>query len=57
MIKIIEIIIAIESIVSFMSFLFGGQCSTDKILSAPALLYIFKVLFPVWAGINYSVSN
>ena len=39
---------------SCMSFLFGGQCSTDKIHSI--LVYILRVLFPVWAGINNSVS-
>ena len=51
MIRICKII---KSILSFMSFLFGGPGSTDKILSV--LVYIFIVLYPVWAGINHSVS-
>ena len=60
MIKIMEIlkwlkkIKIIKSIMSCMSFLFEGQWSTDKILSL--LVYILIVLFPVWAGINNSVS-
>ena len=53
MIKIIKIFKIIK-IMSGMSSLFGGQWSTNKILSV--LVYIFIVLFPVWAGINNSVS-
>ena len=53
-IEIIKITKIIKSIMSCMSFPFGGQWSTDKILSV--LVYIFIVLFPVWAGINNSVS-
>ena len=51
--KITKMIKIIKSNMSCMSFFFGGQWSTDKILSA--LGYIFKVLFPVCAGINHSV--
>ena len=40
---------------SCMSFLFRGQRSTKKILSI--IVYISVVLFPVWAGINNSVSK
>ena len=32
-----------------MSFLFGGQISTDKLILQ--LVYVFIVPFPVWAGI------
>ena len=37
-----------------MSFLFGGQLSTEKIILQ--FLYIFIVLFTVWAGINFDSS-
>ena len=33
-----------------MSFLFGGQLSTDKLISQ--FVYIFIVPFPVWVEIN-----
>ena len=35
---------------SFMSFLYGGQSPTDKLVLKFA--YIFIVSFPVWAGIK-----
>ena len=53
MIKIIKIFKIIK-IMSCMSSLLGGQWSTNKILSV--LVYIFKVLFPLWAEINNSLS-
>ena len=53
-IRIIKIIEIIKISNSCMSFLFGGQWSTDQILSI--LVYIFIVLFPVWAGVDNSVS-
>ena len=37
---------------SCMSFLFGGQVSTDKLILQ--LVYIFIVPFPVWAGFNWN---
>ena len=37
-----------------MSVLSGGQLSTDKLVIQ--LLFVFKVLFPVWAGIKISSS-
>ena len=33
-----------------MSFLYGGQSSTDKLILQ--LVYIFIVPFPVWAGLK-----
>ena len=53
-IRMIKIIKMIKSIMSCKSFLFGGQWSTDKILSV--LVYIFIALYPVWARIDNSVS-
>ena len=38
-----------------MSFLFGGQLSTDKLILQ--LVYIFIVPFPVWAGIKINSSK
>ena len=53
-IRIIKMIKIIKSItMSCISYLSGGQWSTDKILSV--LVCIFIVLFPVLAGINNSV--
>ena len=39
---------------SCMSFLLGGQLSTDK--SILQLVYIFIVPFPLWAGISFNSS-
>ena len=39
---------------SFMSFLPGGQSTTDKLVLQ--FLYIFIVSFPVWAGIKTNFS-
>ena len=37
-----------------MSFLFGGQISTDQLVLQ--FMQIFKVSFPVWAGIEINSS-
>ena len=54
LIEIIKVIKIVKQIMSCMSFLFRSQWSSDKIL--PILVYIFIVVFPVWAWINNSVS-
>ena len=38
-----------------MSFLSGGQLSTDKLVLQ--FVYIFRVSFPVWAGIKIKSSS
>ena len=40
---------------SFMSFLYGGRISTDKLIFQ--LAYLFIIPFPVWAGFKIKQSK